>query len=81
MKQLDWFTYLHCLHYQGQEKTKQHNELLMDYSNSHVVTLDQYLVVLKQKAMDKEIVDKLREKKVKEREKKRPRKAKRVHPS
>jgi hypothetical protein len=53
----------------------------MDYSNSHVVTLDQYLVVLKQKAMDKEIVDKLREKKVKEREKKRPRKAKRVHPS
>jgi hypothetical protein len=36
-------------------------EPLVDYSNSHVVTLDQYLVILKQKVVDKEIVDKLRE--------------------
>ncbi len=37
----------------------------MDYSSSHMVTLDQYLVVLKQKVMDKKIV-KIKELKVKE---------------
>jgi len=36
-------------------------ESLMDYSNSHVVTSNQYLIVLKQKALDKEVVDKIRE--------------------
>jgi hypothetical protein len=39
----------------------QSNNPLMDYSNSHVVTSDQYLVILKQKVMDKNVVDKLRE--------------------
>jgi hypothetical protein len=33
----------------------------VDYSNSHVVTSNQYLVILKQMVMDKKIVDKLRE--------------------
>jgi hypothetical protein len=69
-EKLDWFTYLHCLHYQGQEKTRQRNEPLVDYSSSLVVTLNQYLTILKQKVMDKEIADKLKEHKVKEREKK-----------
>ncbi len=44
----------------------------MDYSSSHMVTLDQYLVVLKQKAMDKKIV-KLTELKTKEKEDRRSR--------
>jgi hypothetical protein len=35
-------------------KRKQGNEALMDYSNSHVVTLDQYVVILKYKVMDEE---------------------------
>ncbi len=37
----------------------------MDYSNSHVVTSDQYLVVLRQTTLEKEIVDKIREQKPK----------------
>jgi hypothetical protein len=41
----------------------------MDYSNSHVVTSNQYLIVLKQKALDKGVADKFREQKAKEREK------------
>ncbi len=45
----------------------------MDYSNSHVVTSYQYLVVLKHKAMNKKITNKLKEQKVKEREKERSR--------
>jgi hypothetical protein len=35
-------------------RRKQSNETLMDYSNSHVVTLDQYVVILKYKVMDEE---------------------------
>ncbi len=34
---------------------------LVDYSSSHVVTSNQYLVVLKEKALEKKIVDKIRE--------------------
>lgn len=48
-------------------------EPLIDYSNSHVVTSKQYLVVLKQKKMDKEVADKVRVLKAKEREEKRSR--------
>ncbi len=42
----------------------------MDYSNSHVVTLDQYLVVLKQKTMDKKVANEIKELKTKEKKKK-----------
>ncbi len=42
-------------------------EQLIDYSNSHVVTSNQYLTILKHKAMDKEVVNKIRELKSKER--------------
>ncbi len=35
----------------------------MDYSNSHVVTSNQYLVVSKQKALEKKIVDKIKKEK------------------
>jgi hypothetical protein len=42
-------------------KRRQGNKPLVDYSNSHVVTLDQYPVILKQKVVYKEFVDKLRE--------------------
>lgn len=41
----------------------------MDYSNSHVVTSYQYLIVLKHKVMDKKIVEKIKELKAKEKEK------------
>ncbi len=41
----------------------------MDYSSSHVVTSDQYLIVLKQKALDKRVANKIKEQKAKEREK------------
>ncbi len=51
-------------------KRKHGNEPLMDYSNSHVVTLNQYLVILKQKVVDKKIANKLKEQKAKERGKK-----------
>jgi hypothetical protein len=51
-------------------KRRQGNKPLMDYSNSHVVTLNQYLVILKQKVVDKKIANKLKEQKVKERGKK-----------
>jgi hypothetical protein len=44
---------------------KHGKEPLMDYSNSHVVTSDQYLVVLRQTTLEKEIVDKIREQKPK----------------
>jgi hypothetical protein len=46
-------------------------EPLVDCSNSDVVTLDQYMVMLKQKTLKKEIVDKIREHETKEREEKR----------
>jgi hypothetical protein len=36
---------------------------IMDYSNSHVVTSNQYLVVSKQKALEKKIVDKIKKEK------------------
>jgi hypothetical protein len=41
----------------------------MDYSNSHVVTSYQYLIVLKHKIMDKEVVENIKELKAKEKEK------------
>ncbi len=44
-------------------KRRLSKEPLVDYSNSHVVTLDQYLVILKSKVVDKEIADKLKEQK------------------
>jgi hypothetical protein len=37
------------------------NKEMVDYSNSHVATPYQHLVVLKQKVVDKEIIDKIRE--------------------
>ncbi len=46
----------------------------MDYSNSHVVTLDQYLVVLKQKTMDKKFANEIKELKAKEKGKRKSRK-------
>jgi hypothetical protein len=46
---------------------------LVDYSSSYVVTSDQYLTVLKQKALEKEVVDKIREQKAKKREEKKSR--------
>jgi hypothetical protein len=46
-------------------KKRQGNKPLMDYSNSYVVTLNQYLVILKQKVVDKKIGNKLREQKAK----------------
>ncbi len=42
----------------------------MHYSNSHVITLDQYLAMLRKKALEKEIVDKIREQKTKKRKEK-----------
>jgi hypothetical protein len=42
-------------------RRKHGKEPLVDYSSSHVVTSDQYLVVLKQKALEKEIVDEIKE--------------------
>jgi hypothetical protein len=54
-------------------RKKQGKEPLVDYSSSHMVTLDQYLVVLKQKVMDKKVV-KIRELKAKEKEDRRSRK-------
>ncbi len=50
-------------------RIKHGKESLVDYSNSHVVTSNQYLIVLKQKALDKGVADKIREQKAKEREK------------
>jgi hypothetical protein len=38
-------------------RKRQGKEPLVDYSSSYVVTSNQYLVVLKQKVVDKEIVD------------------------
>jgi hypothetical protein len=35
-------------------------ESLMDYSSSHVATSNQYLVMLKQKALDKIVADKIK---------------------
>lgn len=46
-------------------------EPLVDYSSSHVVTLDQYLVQLKQRAMEKKVAKNIEELKAKEREEKR----------
>jgi len=45
-------------------------EPVVDYYNSNVVTSNQYLVVFKQKTMDKEATDKVRELKAKERHEK-----------
>jgi len=42
----------------------------MDYSNPHVVTLDQYMVVLKQKTMDKKVANEIKELTTKEKGKK-----------
>jgi len=43
-------------------------EPLMDYSNSHVLTSNQYLVVLRQKALEKKFLDNIREQKGKKNE-------------
>jgi len=48
-------------------------EPLVDYSNSHVMIANQYLVMLKQKTMDKEAMDKIKELKAKEKQEKRSR--------
>jgi hypothetical protein len=42
---------------------------LVDYSSSHLVKSDQYLAMLREKALEKEIINKIREQKTKEREK------------
>jgi len=47
-------------------KEKKCKEPLVDYFNSHMVTSYQYLVVLKHKALDKEVGDIIRELKTKE---------------
>jgi len=46
---------------------------LVDCSSSHVVTSNQYLAVLRQKALEKEVVNKIREQKVKKKEGKKSR--------
>jgi hypothetical protein len=46
----------------------------MDYSNSHVITSYQYLTVLKQKVMDKKVVEKIKELKAKKKENRRSKK-------
>jgi len=46
-------------------------EPLVDYSISDVVTLNQYLVQLKQRAMEKEVAKNIKELKANEREEKR----------
>jgi len=51
-------------------RKKHGKELLIDCFNSHMVTLDQYLALLKQKALEKKIIDKIKEQKAKEREEK-----------
>ncbi len=50
-------------------RRKHGKEPIVDYSNSHVVTSNQYLVVLRQKALENKIVDKIREQKGKNKEK------------
>ncbi len=50
-------------------RRKHGKEPIMDYSNSHVVPSNQYLVLLKQKALENKIVDKIREQKGKNKEK------------
>jgi len=45
-------------------------EPLVDYFSSHVMTSNQYLAMLKQKTIDKKVVQKFRELKVKEKEEK-----------
>jgi hypothetical protein len=42
--------------------------LLIDYNQSHVVTSDEYLQILRQKTMDKEATKVIREQRIKERE-------------
>ncbi len=46
---------------------------LVDFSSSHVVMSNQYLVVLRQKALEKKNIDKIREQKTKEKQEKRSR--------
>jgi hypothetical protein len=46
---------------------------VVDYFNSHVVTPKPYLVVLKQKTLEKEVANKIKEYKAKEKEEKRSR--------
>ncbi len=45
-------------------------EPLVDYSQSHVITYDQYLDIMWKKAMDKVIAKKIKEHRQKEREEK-----------
>jgi len=51
-------------------RKKHGKKSLMHYSNSHVITLDQYLAMLRKKALEKEIVDKIREQKTKKKKEK-----------
>ncbi len=52
-------------------KSRSHGkEPLVDYSSSHVVTSNQCLAILTRKAMDKEILDKFKKFKAKEKEEK-----------
>jgi hypothetical protein len=46
-------------------------EPLVDYASSHVMTFNQYLEMLNQKTMDKEVMDKVGELKAKHKEEKR----------
>jgi hypothetical protein len=41
-------------------RRKNDKEPLVDYSNSHVVALDQYMTVLRHKTLEKKIVDKIK---------------------
>jgi hypothetical protein len=50
-------------------------EPLIDYNYSHVVTSNEYLQILCQKAMDKKIVEVIREQRIKEREETKKRRA------
>jgi len=54
-------------------RKRQCKEPLVDYCNSHVVTSYQYLSMLKHKAIDIEVVDKIKELKTKKKEERRSR--------
>jgi hypothetical protein len=49
-------------------------EPLVDYSQSHVITSNEYLRIMQQKAMDKEVVEHIQENKSEERQEKQARK-------
>jgi hypothetical protein len=51
-------------------RQRQGKKPLVDYSNSYVATSNLYLLVLKQKALNKEVTNKIKELKTKEKEEK-----------